>query len=107
MNQSEMHRDALANTWPLGSDYMVYSRDMPVLLEDSGMVMDQPFLVSIMTAGAVQAIKCVPNQELGGAVRDTVKKRIRKVIHLAILHGTGYWCSGRSGAERSETVRSS
>jgi uncharacterized protein (TIGR02452 family) len=86
VGQTEMYRYALANTSPLGSDYMIYSPDVPFFREDSGQLMEEPFLVSIITASAVRAIKCVGNPELEGAIRETMKKRLRKVIHLAILH---------------------
>jgi uncharacterized protein (TIGR02452 family) len=87
VNQSEMYRYALANTSPLGSDYMIYSPDVPFFREDSGELMEQPFLVSVITASAVQASKCAGRPELEQQIRETMKKRIRKIIHLAILHG--------------------
>jgi uncharacterized protein (TIGR02452 family) len=87
VNQTEMYRFALGNTSPLGSDYMIYSPDVPFFREDSGELMEEPFLVSFITAAAVQANKCAGNRELEGEIRETMKRRLRKIIHLAILHG--------------------
>jgi uncharacterized protein (TIGR02452 family) len=87
VGQTEMYRYALANPSPLASDYMIYSPDVPFFREDTGELMEEPFLVSFITAAPVNAVKCAGNQQLEEAIRETMKKRLRKVIHLAILHG--------------------
>jgi uncharacterized protein (TIGR02452 family) len=83
----EMYRYTLANASPLGSDYMIYSPDVPFFRDDNGELMEEPFLVSIITAAAVQANQCRGRAELEGAIRDTMRRRLRKIIQIAIQYG--------------------
>jgi uncharacterized protein (TIGR02452 family) len=82
----EMYEFGSADRNPLYSDYMIYSPDVPFFRDDSGVLLEQPFCVSVITAAAPNAKEC--NTETHRrAVRGTMKNRLRKVIHLAIERG--------------------
>jgi uncharacterized protein (TIGR02452 family) len=83
----EMYRYALTNPTPIGSDYMIYSPDVPFFREDNGDLMEEPFLVSIITAAAVQANQCAAKPDLDAAVRDVMRRRLRKILQIAIQYG--------------------
>jgi uncharacterized protein (TIGR02452 family) len=83
----EPYRYALANPSPLGLDFLIYSPDVPFFREDNGDLMEEPFLVSVITAAPVQANQCRGKPALEAAIRDVTKRRLRKVVQLAIQFG--------------------
>jgi uncharacterized protein (TIGR02452 family) len=93
----ELYRYALSNPSPLGSDYIIYSPDVPFFREDNGALMEEPFLVSIITSAAVQANQCAGKPDLEAKIRDVMKGRIRKILQIAIQYGHKCFVLGAFG----------
>jgi uncharacterized protein (TIGR02452 family) len=72
---------------PLGTDYIIYSPDVPFFRDDNYELLEEPLLVSIITCAAVEAYKCQGRPDLEGRVRETMKNRLRKIIQCAIQYG--------------------
>jgi uncharacterized protein (TIGR02452 family) len=93
----EMYRYQLANPSPLATDFLIYSPDVPFFREDTGELMEEPFQVSIITAAAVQATQCRGKPRLESAIRETMKRRLRKVIQVTAQYGYRVLLLGASG----------
>jgi uncharacterized protein (TIGR02452 family) len=88
---------------PFYSDYVIYSPDVPVLRNDDGELLEDPYVCSIITSPAVNASavrKYVPARfgEIGAAMWN----RILKVLAVAHRHGhkglvLGAWGCGAFG----------
>jgi uncharacterized protein (TIGR02452 family) len=72
---------------PLGTDYLIYSPNVPFFRDDDGTLFEEPFLVSVITCAAVEAYRCEGRPELQGHIRETMKNRLRKIICCAIHYG--------------------
>jgi uncharacterized protein (TIGR02452 family) len=72
---------------PLGTDYIIYSPDVPFFRDDNYALLDEPLLVSVITCAAVEANRCEGRPDLEGKVRETMKNRMRKIISCAIHYG--------------------
>ncbi|MCU6792375.1 TIGR02452 family protein [Paenibacillus sp. WQ 127069] len=72
----------------LYSDYMIHSPKVPVFREDIGKLLAEPFLVSILTAPAVNA-GVVREREPHNVVKinPVMSERIRYILSVAALHG--------------------
>jgi uncharacterized protein (TIGR02452 family) len=92
----EMYEFGEADTNPLYTDYMIYSPHVPFFRDDSGELIEYPFEVSVITAAAPNAKECTKTA-LRRALRQTMKNRLRKVIHLAITHGNRVLVLGAFG----------
>jgi uncharacterized protein (TIGR02452 family) len=66
----------------LFSDYMIYSPDVPYFRDDAGELLEQPFLVSMITAAACK-VDTISEARMRRAVRNTMKNRMRKIITIA------------------------
>ncbi|MFB6367018.1 TIGR02452 family protein [Paenibacillus elgii] len=72
----------------LYSDYMIYSPKVPVFREDRGSLLPEPYLVSILTAPAVNAGVVREREPENTAKIDTVMlERIRFILAVAATHG--------------------
>jgi len=72
----------------LCADYASYSPDVPVLRDDEGKLLDQPYLCSFITAPAVNAkvvLEC--DRERRAEIRATMQGRIGMVLTIAAAHG--------------------
>ncbi len=88
---------------PFYSDYVIYSPDVPVLRNDDGELLEDPYGCAIITCPAVNASavrEYVPTrfEEIGAAMRN----RILKVLAVAERHGheglvLGAWGCGAFG----------
>ncbi|MBP1308811.1 uncharacterized protein (TIGR02452 family) [Paenibacillus sp. 1182] len=69
------------------SDYMIFSPDIPIVKDDEGALWDEPYLISFITAPAVNAavIKDKAWNERH-MILDVMKLRIEKILSIAILH---------------------
>ncbi|MFF2531610.1 TIGR02452 family protein [Brevibacillus sp. NPDC058079] len=69
------------------SDYMIFSPDVPVFKDDTGKLLDEFYTVSFITAPAVNAgvvkDKAWNDRHM---ILDVMKRRIEKILSLAILH---------------------
>ncbi|MGG4493964.1 TIGR02452 family protein [Brevibacillus reuszeri] len=69
------------------SDYMIYSPRVPVIRNHADQLLETPYLVSFITAPAVNAgIVREREPENAARIRDVMKERIRKVLRAAVLH---------------------
>jgi len=94
-----------ANNDPLYTDYAIYSPGVPVIRDDIGALVDQPYAVSIITCPAANASRLEPGRraEIGPAMW----RRVLKVLSLGIAHGhhgivLGAWGCGAFGNDGQE-----
>jgi uncharacterized protein (TIGR02452 family) len=92
----EMYDFGAIDTNPLCTDYMIYSPDVPFFRDDSGALLDEPFCVSIISTAAPNAKRCT-RTAFRRALPQTLKNRLRKVMHLAITHGNTILVLGAFG----------
>jgi len=88
---------------PFYSDYVIYSPDVPILRNDDGELLEEPYLCSIITSPAVNASAVLKyararHEEIG----DAMWSRILKVLAVAERHGhkglvLGAWGCGAFG----------
>lgn len=71
----------------LYTDHMIYAPDVPVFRDDDDRLLEEPFLVSILTAPAVNA----------GAVRRNEPHHVQHIEPVMLAHGQG---AGGGGAPR-------
>jgi uncharacterized protein (TIGR02452 family) len=90
---------------PFYSDYLLYSPQVPIIRDDDGALLEEPYGVSMITSAAVYA-KEVPV----GRRKDisaVMAQRIRKVLAVGIKQGhdslvLGAWGCGAFGNDGSE-----
>lgn len=72
----------------LYSDYMIWSPKVPVFRDGEDRLLDQPYLLSFITAPAVNA-GVVREREGDNAslIEGVMLERIRKILQVATLHG--------------------
>jgi uncharacterized protein (TIGR02452 family) len=73
---------------PMYSNYAIYSPDVPVIRQDEGELLAQPYLCSFITSPAVNAGEVLargPRRE--AEIRDAMDTRIRKILAIAAAHG--------------------
>ncbi|WP_103105645.1 TIGR02452 family protein [Brevibacillus reuszeri] len=69
------------------SDYMIYSPRVPVIRDHADQLLDSPYLLSFITAPAVNAgVVREREPENAAMIRDVMKERIRKVLRAAVIH---------------------
>lgn len=102
---SEMYHYNRRNKTLLYSDHMIYSRRVPVFRDDSGRLLDAPYVASIITAPAVNAGTVRRNEPTEvPLIRPTMAARLRKILWVASTHGhqtvvLGAWGCGVFGNE--------
>jgi uncharacterized protein (TIGR02452 family) len=87
---------------PLYSDAMIYSPDVPVIRGDDGLLLDRPYMVSIVTAPAANAARIPPERQQ--EIPATMWRRILKVLALGAAHRhdgivLGAWGCGAFGGD--------
>jgi len=108
INGNPMYAFHQARSDALYTDYAIYSPAVPIIRDDNGKLLDQPYLCAFLTAPAVNA-KVVLEQDSRrrGEIRATMKGRIEKVLALAAAHGhqelvLGAWGCGVFGNDSAE-----
>jgi uncharacterized protein (TIGR02452 family) len=72
----------------LYTDHMILSPEVPVLREDGGQLLPQPYVVGMLTAPAVNAGAVNDNEPANvEKVLPTMASRITKVLAVALRHG--------------------
>ncbi len=72
----------------LYTDHMIYSPDVPVFRDDDDSLLDHPYLVSFVTAPAVNAGAVRTNEpENLSRLEPVMLARMEKLLSLAIVHG--------------------
>ncbi len=89
----------------ISSDYMIYSPEVPVVRGDSGVLLEEPYTVSVITAAAADA-KMVP-EERKREISTAMGRRIRKVLAVGAAHHhdgivLGAWGCGAFGCDANE-----
>jgi len=71
----------------LYTDNMIYSPGVPVFRDDRDQLLEAPYLVSFVTAPAVNAgVVRRREPENVGTIEDVMRGRIEKVLSLAVIH---------------------
>lgn len=96
------HRD------PMYSDYALYSPDVPVFRTDAGLLLNQPYLCSILTCAAVNA-KVIPALQKKN-IKAVMEQRIDRVLAIAALHQPdalilGAWGCGAFGNDANDIAQ--
>ena len=92
----------------LYSDYMVYSPNVPVFRRDEGVLREEPFQTSFVTAPAVNAGAVQKNEPQNiRFIQTTLATRIDKLLWVAQNHGhkalvLGAWGCGVFGNEPAD-----
>lgn len=68
----------------LYTDHVIYSPDVPVFRNDDDVLLEKPYLVSIITAPAVNAGAVSPGER--HLIKPTMIERMEKVLSLAVIH---------------------
>jgi uncharacterized protein (TIGR02452 family) len=73
----------------LYTDAMIYSPKVPVIRDDEDKLLDQPFLVSILTAPAVKTgeVREKGNQQEIDQIESTMFARMEKILSVAAIQG--------------------
>ena len=82
----------------LYTDHMIYSPDVPVFRDDEDRLLDKPYVVSILTAPAVNtgAVANSNPDELAD-VQPVMMSRIEKLLSIAVQHGHRHLILGAWG----------
>jgi len=114
LDGKEMYDFHRARKDPMYTDYAIYSPDVPVIRDDDGTLLDDPYLCSFITCPAVNAKVVLDRKPSRCAeIRDAMKTRVAKVLAIASIHGhealvLGAWgCGvfGNDGREIAELFR--
>ena len=94
-----------ANDDPLYTDYAIYSPGVPVIRDDNGALLDQPYAISMITCPAAHASRLDPDRR--AEIGPTMWRRILKVLALGIDHRhdgivLGAWGCGAFGNDGQE-----
>lgn len=83
---------------PLYTDHMIYSPGVPVIRDDDDRLIDDPYLVSMITAPAVNAGAVAKNRP-GDVpkIEAIMQSRIERVLSLACIHGQRHLVLGAWG----------
>ncbi|MBY0527923.1 MAG: TIGR02452 family protein [Gemmataceae bacterium] len=108
INGNPMYAFHQGRTDAMYSHYAIYSPDVPVIRDDEGTLLDEPFLCSFITSPAVNAKVVLERDQCRRAeIRDAMDDRIRKVLAIAANHGhealvLGAWGCGVFGNDCQE-----
>lgn len=108
LRDNPMYAHHRAQRHPFYTDYVLHSPDVPVLRDDDGVLLEEPYLCSIITSPAVNAFQVwryAP--ERISEISPVMKTRILKVLAVAIEHGheaivLGAWGCGAFGNDAGE-----
>jgi len=72
----------------LYTDHVIYSPEVPVIRDDDGVLLETPYLVSMITAPAVNLGALIQNKRSEQSrTEETMRRRIARVLSVAVTHG--------------------
>lgn len=107
-NQEEYYRENKRYGSSLYMDYMIYSPEVPVIRNDEGRFLEEPYPASFLTAPAVNRTALERNEpEKVDRITEVMRGRIEKVLSVAVLEGhenlvLGAWGCGVFGNSPKE-----
>jgi uncharacterized protein (TIGR02452 family) len=98
MAEPEYYRENRRCRTAMYTDHLILSPDVPVFRDDEGLLLAEPYLVSFLTAPAVNA-GAVKRNEPGNAelIGSTTANRIRNVLAVAVVNGYEHLVLGAWG----------
>lgn len=85
INGNAMYRDHQHLSGGFYTNYAIYSPAVPVIKDDEGELLDEPYLCAFVTSPAVN-VGAIRDGERG-SVRDEMRERVDKVLALMAGHG--------------------
>jgi uncharacterized protein (TIGR02452 family) len=114
LDGNEMYEFHRSRRDPMYTDYAIYSPDVPIIREDDGTLLAEPYLCSFITCPAVNAkVVLERNPTRRAEIRQAMRMRTAKVLAIAAIHRhealvLGAWgCGvfGNDGREIAELFR--
>lgn len=94
----EMYQTNRALRSCLYTDHMIYSPQVPVICDDEGRLLDEPYRISILTAPAVNAGAVRKNRPQDAPrIAPMMIERMEKLLSVAVLHGHAHLVLGAWG----------
>lgn len=93
------------------TDYMIYSPAVPILKDENGSVLETPLQTGVITAPAVNTgVVRKREPEKLDEIEPVMKRRISKVLRIALLHGhtsivLGAWGCGVFGNDPDDIAQ--
>jgi len=82
----------------LYTDHMIYSPRVPVVRDDEGVLLEEPYCVSFLTVPAVNAGAVRNNEpESTNLIAATMIRRMEQLLSIAVLHGHEHLILGAWG----------
>lgn len=102
----EMYDFHRSQSGPMASDWAILSPDVPVFRDDSGVLLEEPWLLSFLTCAAPQAKRMRGGADIAASL---LRARIRRVLTIARAYGyrdlvLGAWGCGAFGGDPVTTA---
>jgi uncharacterized protein (TIGR02452 family) len=85
INGNAMYRHHAGTTGGFYTNYAIYSPDVPVIKDDEGNLLADPYLCAFVTSPAVN-VGAIRSDE-HSQVRDEMRDRVEKVLAIMVAHG--------------------
>ena len=82
---------------PYASNKIIYSPAVPVFKNENGELLDDPYLVDIITSAAVNCSLIPYTPDVADSIRSVMYSRIREIIAVAALNGNDTLVLGAFG----------
>jgi uncharacterized protein (TIGR02452 family) len=85
INGNAMYRDHAHTSGGFYTNYAIYSPDVPVIKDDAGELLDEPYLCAFVTSPAVNVGALRSDHK--ESVRDEMRERVNKALAIMAGHG--------------------